>query len=76
MALRDGFSTWCFPLWEILIRQKSLNPPAFSLSPSPPPSSIRSSRDEVALPLLPFMHAYVARLKMLAKRWVGAGLGE
>lgn len=35
-----------------------------------------SGVDEVALPLLPFMVAYVTRLKGLAKRWDGVGGGR
>lgn len=33
-----------------------------------PPCTRRSEVDEIALPLLPFMSAYVARLKVLQKR--------
>ena len=32
-------------------------------------SAFRSGVDEVALPLMPFMHAYAARLKVQHKRW-------
>lgn len=35
--------------------------------------AFRSGRSEVAMPLVPFVLAYVARLKMLAKRWVHRG---
>jgi hypothetical protein len=31
---------------------------------------LRSEVDQVALPLVPFMSTYVARLKNLQKRWV------
>lgn len=31
-------------------------------------AAFKSDVDEVALPLLPFMHAYIARLKVLQKR--------
>jgi hypothetical protein len=34
-------------------------------------SAFRSGVDEVALPLMPFMHAYAARLKVQHKRSVG-----
>ncbi len=32
-------------------------------------AAFRSGVDDVALPLLPFMNAYVTRLKGLTKRW-------
>ncbi len=32
--------------------------------------AFRTAREEVALPLVPFLTAYVARLKMLHKRYV------